>query len=609
MRFRFSVISLLALAVVGSPLFSVESPSVIATAPFQPPGLIAGPADFIRLRQLVAQPGLHRDLARFIQAAAEREIAEPVVTREVIGRRMLHVSRAVVRRVINGGIAYQLTGDARYARRVIDDLLAASAFADWNPSHFLDTAEMSCAFALGLDWLHSAMTAEERLRLEDALIRLGLEPSLNPPDPFWLTADNNWNAVCHGSLLMGALSVRHRNPGLAAAIQERALKHLPRHGRNFAPDGAFAEGPMYWDYGTTFHVLAAETLLRVTGSAGGLDALPGFRESGAYMIHATGPSGEFFNYSDCRPERMALPAIAWFGRHYGEPWLTRAEAAVYARALLVPPTTGTGGQHRFFALALLWLDPAHLASAGASPPSLAWSGEGSNPVALWRDAWTPDATWVGVKGGRATLSHGHQDAGSFVFEAGGVRWAVDPGMEEYHRIESMGINLWGPGRWALFRVGPDGHGMPRIDGAKPDPAADCPRIEWTDTPLPSVAFDLSRLYPDVLTRLRRTVAARPEGGAGWRDEIDGLAAGRVYRFVWLTVADVKTDATGATLSQAGRRLRLEAGGGLPVEITVVDAASLYQKADTPTPGLKRVEFAIKSPGSAFAFTLTAAQVP
>jgi len=246
MRLPHGLTFLVALAGAGGQLFAAEPLPMAAaeTATFQPPGLLAGPADFARLREAVRQPGLHRDLARFVQGCADRELNEEVVTRCIIGRRLLYASRAVLRRVINGGITYQLTGDRRYARRALADLLAAAAFPDWNPSHFLDTAEMSCAFALGLDWLHAAMTAEERRQIEEALIRLGLEPGLNPPNPHWGNSDNNWNAVCHGSLAMGAFAVRHRRPDLAEKIIARAIKALPLHGRNFAPDGAFVEGPI-----------------------------------------------------------------------------------------------------------------------------------------------------------------------------------------------------------------------------------------------------------------------------------------------------------------------------------------------------------------------------
>jgi hypothetical protein len=182
-------------------------------------------------------------------------------------------------------------------------------------------------------------------------------------------------------------------------------------------------------------------------------------------------------------------------------------------------------------------------------------------------------------------------------------------MEEYHRIESMGINLWGAERFTLFRIGPDGHSIPRLDGIAPDPAGNCPRIAWTATPLPAVTFDLTRLYPKHLTRLHRTVAALPDGQTGWRDEVGGLAAGTTYRFTWLTTADVETDAARVTLSQGGRRLRIEARGDQPVTISAVAATTLYKKPDTPIPGLKRLEFAITSPGTDFALNLSAALLP
>ena len=42
------------------------------------------------------------------------------------------------------------------------ELRAAAAFPDWNPSHFLDTAEMTHAFAIGYDWLYEGLGPEAR---------------------------------------------------------------------------------------------------------------------------------------------------------------------------------------------------------------------------------------------------------------------------------------------------------------------------------------------------------------------------------------------------------------------------------------------------------------
>lgn len=575
----------------------------MSIAPFQPPGLLAGPAEFACLHDAIQKPGIQQDLAACIRRLADHELGEPVITRRLEGRRLLQMSRLALRRVINCGIAYQLDHDERHARRAILDLQAAAAFSDWNPDHFLDLAEMCCAFALGLDWLHDAMTAAERTALEDALIRLGLEVGLEYEKPWTTTAINNWNAVCNGGLAMGAFAVRHRCPELADALIARCIEKMPLHGFNYAPEGAFIEGSMYWAYGTAFHALAVETLLRMTGSTHGLDTLPGFRESADFMAHIEGPSRTFYCYFDARLTRSPLTALAWFGRHFDNPTATRTEAAHIEQVIKGPLETILWTENRCFALSLLWLKPEHLADT--SPTPLAWSGDGPNPVAFWRNAWTPDATWVGAKGGKASLSHGHLDAGSFVFESGGVRWALDCGMEEYHRLEAMGVNLWGEDRWSLFRLGPESHSIPRIDGAAPSPDGQCPRIHWNDTTLPSVAFNLTALYPGVMGRLHRTISAAGEGRTCWHDDVAGLAAGRTYRFTWVTEADVVADRTGATLTQNGRCLRLDVKCALPVSARVIGESALLGPTDSPSPGIKRLEFAVVSTGQAIALAVTA----
>jgi hypothetical protein len=85
--------------------------------------------------------------------------------------------------------------------------------------------------------------------------------------------------------------------------------------------------------------------------------------------------------------------------------------------------------------------------AKASPPaSTTWSGGGKTE---------PAAIFVGVKGGSAGDNHAHMDAGSFVMEADGVRWAMDFGADDYNRLETAGVDLWNRSqasqRWQVFR--------------------------------------------------------------------------------------------------------------------------------------------------------------
>jgi hypothetical protein len=46
-------------------------------------------------------------------------------------------------------MAYHLSGDVEHVRRCEKEMLAAARFSDWNPSHFLDVAEMTFALAIG----------------------------------------------------------------------------------------------------------------------------------------------------------------------------------------------------------------------------------------------------------------------------------------------------------------------------------------------------------------------------------------------------------------------------------------------------------------------------
>ena len=60
-------------------------------------------------------------------------------------------ARAALRRISVLGALYQLDGNPKWADGARATLLAVAAFPDWHPVHFLDTAEMAMAVALGYD--------------------------------------------------------------------------------------------------------------------------------------------------------------------------------------------------------------------------------------------------------------------------------------------------------------------------------------------------------------------------------------------------------------------------------------------------------------------------
>ena len=157
-------------------------------------GLLGGATAFAQIPEPVPHPRLlmragEAALARpesvfakgdsVIVAFSDRVLETPPVTRTMIGRRLLHTSREALKRIFWLGYTYRVHGGEAYARRAIDEMVAVSAFSDWNPSHFLDVGEMTMAVAIGYDWLYDRMTPLERQTVAQAIVDKGLKPALN----------------------------------------------------------------------------------------------------------------------------------------------------------------------------------------------------------------------------------------------------------------------------------------------------------------------------------------------------------------------------------------------------------------------------------------------
>jgi len=240
----------------------------LATLRPAPPCVLA-PAE--RFEQVKRRMGEDADLARHVEgvrADAQKLLDEPVLTHDIPdGRRLLWVSRKAVDRITDLAFTWRLQPDEALRDRAWAELEAVCAFPDWNPAHFLDTAEMSHAVAIGYDWLHEAWSDGQRRHLREAVIRLGIEPALKvyrrDKDHLghnWDTHDNNWNIVCNGGISTAALAIATDEPDLARDVLRFALPRMPICLRHFAPDGGWPEGPGYWGYTIRYLVATLATL-------------------------------------------------------------------------------------------------------------------------------------------------------------------------------------------------------------------------------------------------------------------------------------------------------------------------------------------------------------
>ena len=206
-------------------------------------------------------------------------ISLPVSERIVEGRRLLGVSREVLRRVFYLSYSYRMTGHEKYAGRAEKEMLAVSAFSDWNPSHFLDVAEMTMALAIGYDWLYDQLSPASRENIKTAILRNGIDPSLNRSIARFLTASHNWNQVCNAGMTFGALAVFEDMPELSKMIIDRAVETIQLPMKTYAPDGAYPEGYNYWDYGTSFNVMLISAIEKIWQTDFALSQAP-FQQNG-----------------------------------------------------------------------------------------------------------------------------------------------------------------------------------------------------------------------------------------------------------------------------------------------------------------------------------------
>ena len=189
-----------------------------------------------------ADPDLDR-FATVLLNHARKDIEQPPLERKLDGRRLLGVSREFIRRVLIWAFAYRTTGDAAFRDRARREMLAVAAFADWNPSHYLDVAEMTAGMAIGYDWLFNDLPADERTNIRQTIVGKGIGQARHGHKTFRST--NNWSQVCIGGMVLGALAVQEDEPELARDLLAAAQKDVFIGLNAYRPDGVYPEGPGY----------------------------------------------------------------------------------------------------------------------------------------------------------------------------------------------------------------------------------------------------------------------------------------------------------------------------------------------------------------------------
>jgi hypothetical protein len=504
------------------------------------PRLILLDSDLDRVRGLARDNPLAHRIYLDLEKESERLLTAPPTEYKLVGPRLRAQSRRVLDRVSTLALMYRLTQREPYQRRAMAELRAAANFRDWNPAVFADTAEMTHAFALGYDWLYNALSPEDRAMIRDAIVTRALDQAipLYQRETGWTRAFYNANIVCNAGMGLGALAIAGDSaPDKAgpdksiddkcSAVLRYVFESIPHGLATYGVEGSWPEGPAYWESVTMYGCAFFAALQTALGNDYGLSASHGVDRAGRFRIYMTGPAGKGFNFADSVDDAGAAPEMFWLAKRFGNPVFAWSEQKLLERS--THPD----------AYDLVWFDRD--AKSPQQPP--AWPLDAifrGVDITCFRSAWDdPNALYLAVKGGDNKAAHAHLDLGSFVLDAGGVRWGADLGPDDYDLP-----GYFARQRWSYYRTRTEAHNTLLIDEQNQDPRAEAritrqefaPDFSW-------VQLDLSRAHPGKVKQwLRRFAMAQRQAVLTG----DSVRCDQPVEIIWGMMTDAEITVTGQT---------------------------------------------------------------
>ncbi|MEX2639079.1 MAG: heparinase II/III family protein [Balneolales bacterium] len=591
----------------GDPIAGTEDGNTDSFLPDHPRiMLLRGEEDIIH-QSIAASPPWQK-MHEAILAQSDNILSQSDLERVMIGRRLLGTSRKALRNIFYLSYSYRMTGDEKYFRRAEREMLAAAAFSDWNPSHFLDVGEMTMALAIGYDWLNYKLSDDSKEIIREAILKKGLEPSFDPDYNWFLNAEHNWNQVCNAGMTYGALAIYDEHPEIAQEVIERAIQSIPKAKVDYGPDGAYPEGYGYWKYGTSFNVMFLSAIDKVWPDGFDYSEHAAFLKTGSFIKNMLAPSSRNYNWGDNGSGGSLSPAMFWLAEKNNQPSLLYKE-----KFFLDTDNYSKFTGDRLLPGIMIWGKDIPFDQI-TEPDYASYVAQGPMPLTIMRTSWSdPSAIFLGFKGGSPSVNHGHMDIGSFVMEADGVRWASDLGAQNYESLESKGMNIFGRAqdaeRWTVLRLNNFVHNtltvngeLQRVDGyGAIDRHSGEPDFSFGIT-------DISSVYNTTMASVTRGAGIVDQDYVVIRDELLAGPAPSTVRWQMLTEADVTiTGDHTATLTKDGQQLFLQVDKPAAIKVTTWSSQP-ETDYDAPNPGTIMVGFEAEMPAGA-AETLQVKLIP
>lgn len=572
------------------------------------PRLLFTKAEEPAVKQLIKTDPLAGQLAAFLKLKADSLLELPEIPYEMdkYGN-MLYVARGNVQRLTTLALAYRIYKDATYLNAVNKTLLWICNYPDWDPKHYLDTAEMSTAVAIAYDWLYDALppTTKEIVKkclYERAVATVLREYEKGGPGS-WAKRETNWNVVCNAGMTLAALAVAEDYPQEATTVLDNAAKYLPNCLKHFAPDGVCYEGPAYWGYTLSYLSLYLKAVTDNGGDKGEIAQLAGMPKTALFYKRTLTPGGRIFNFGNAGKDPQNTPAFFLFSKLYGQP-----EVADWYRHKLKETLSSQLPLHQLFFLSLPWYDAATVADA-APIPSLEVYHNTINDILVFngkRDK--PGSLFLIAKGGEPMQAHQQLDGGTFLVESDSVCWTEDLGADDY---SLPGFWDYKPGgeRWKIFRNSSLSHNTISIDHQMQHAAGKAFVCEEKpDAPQPSAKLNMTSLYKNQATSVFRKFTLVDDCTIEVADEVELVNPQAVVSWIAATQADVEVKGNKAYFARNDKRFYMEIVSPLGATFKTYPARNTSAK-EYPIKGITMLEAECTLTGGAGTITVRMSSNP
>lgn len=455
-------------AIAAAALLLAPLPSP-AKAQDAAPSLAFNPANIARVKQLIASDEVARARWQALRKVADRSLSKPPTAERDIDDALEAL-----------GLAYRVTGEAKYARGARSLLLARVARTDWltdlplarrDPPWKSDLGMGYAAASTGIayDAVRDTLSQADRQTIAQGLIRSAILPIMGD----WVdgatrihtldTMGHNWWAHIVFGAGVAALAIRNDDPRgaeWARRIDTASVEWFEFPGSRieskpptFGRDGAYSETVSYAELALhslmLFRRSWTEAMGRPPSAIANLGKVADYFMATAYPRSAGWVS---MNFGDSRPPSCGCHTLA-------DLWALGDHNPDYLR--YIAGYAGVPAKDAWKDATNLPYLPDAAARAAASPAITLPTTQVFRDQGLlaMRDGWNEDGTLLAVKSG-FTWNHNHADTGSFILYHKGHALLSDSGHSSYATPEYDGYYRQSE---AHNVVTIDGHAVPPSD--------------------------------------------------------------------------------------------------------------------------------------------------